>query len=108
MAGGSSASVSQKSSELYDPSTKTWAYTNGQLITARDTHTATRLSGGRVLVAGGQGGFGNAAKRAEIYNPTTKTWASTGDLKVARYRHTAVLLNDDKLPGIRRDDDIAP
>src|SRR4030095_16155074 len=47
----------------------------GRLVVARDFQTATLLSDGRVLVAGGFGTTGKIAK-AEVYNPSTATWSS--------------------------------
>jgi len=57
--------------ELYDPTTGTWSVA-GNMSVARPYSTATRLEGGRVLVAGGfpGGGTGNGPIRsAEIYSP---------------------------------------
>ena len=61
------------SAELYDPSTKTFLST-GSMSAARETHTATLLGDGSVLLAGGvsYGGigiFGGALSSAELYTP---------------------------------------
>jgi N-acetylneuraminic acid mutarotase len=77
--------------ELYDPTTNTWDVV-GNLVTARQIHTATRLQDGRVLVVGGSNVTVNAIATAEIYDPATKTWSSGGSLSTARSYHTATLL----------------
>jgi hypothetical protein len=59
------------SAELYDPTTGTFAAT-GSMTTARVGSTATLLSDGRVLVAGGyalSNGQGEATASAELYQP---------------------------------------
>lgn len=54
------------SAELYDPAAGTWTST-GSLVTGRDSHTATLLPNGKVLVTGGEGGAGNFAS-SELYD----------------------------------------
>jgi hypothetical protein len=55
---------------------------------ARESHTATLLSNGQVLVAGG------TDASAEVYNPATGTWTLTGSMNVPRSNHQAVLLQN--------------
>jgi len=61
------------SAELYDPATGVFTPT-GSMTAIRETHTATLLDDGRVLIAGGQswGGIGiinGSTATAEIYSP---------------------------------------
>jgi hypothetical protein len=61
------------SAELYDPATGTFIET-GDMAAPRETHTATLLNDGRVLIAGGvsYGGIGiffGCTASAELYNP---------------------------------------
>jgi uncharacterized protein YjdB len=83
------------STEIYDPVAATWRAT-GNLNIARIGHTATLLSNGKVLVAGGYGGSGQLAS-AEIYDPTTSTWTVTGSLTTAVGFQTATLLSNGKV-----------
>ena len=48
--------------------------TNGPMITARENHTATLLSNGKVLVAGGWNAATDYLSSAELYNPATGMW----------------------------------
>ena len=73
-----------------------WEYT-GSLKTARFHHTATLLSDGRVLVAGGTGARPETfpypgIASTELYDPGTGTWTVTGNLNAGRLLHTATLL----------------
>ncbi len=71
--------------------------TTGSLATARWGHTATILSDGRVLVAGGWDFAGNKLSDCEIYDPSTGQWTATGSLATARVLHTATLLASGKV-----------
>jgi N-acetylneuraminic acid mutarotase len=73
-------------------------FDNGpSMANARQGHTATLLSNGKVLVAGGLGSSGILAS-AELYDPTTNSWSATNNsLAAARIDHTATLLPDGKV-----------
>lgn len=101
LAGGLSGSVAGSkpvsSAELYDPVTiGTWKDA-GALSTARNYHTATLLTNGQVLVAGGNGYTGGnlvALEKSELFNPASGTWAQTGSMNSRRMAHTATLLSN--------------
>jgi len=81
--------------ELYDSSNGTWRAT-GSLANARDSHTATSLPDGMVLVAGGFGATGVLAS-AELYDFANGTWSETGSLADARIFFTATSLLNGKV-----------
>src|SRR5580700_1233390 len=60
---------------------------------ARIFHTATLLSNGQVLVAGGNTSISGIDSSAELYSPATGTFAYTGSLRTARESATATLLS---------------
>ncbi|MCY1023535.1 Kelch repeat-containing protein [Pyxidicoccus sp. MSG2] len=65
-----------------------WSVT-GSMLSAHNSHTATLLSSGQVLVAGGnRGPFAGT----ELYDPATGTWAASSPMLMARSGHTATLL----------------
>ncbi|MGD0248584.1 MAG: kelch repeat-containing protein, partial [Candidatus Limnocylindrales bacterium] len=87
------------SAELYDPKTGTFSLT-GSMTTVRYAHTATMLSDGRVLIAGGYVGGGVNLKSlasAELYDPKTGTFSLTGSMTTARVGHTATMLSDGRV-----------
>ena len=73
-----------------------WSRT-GPLVTPRDSHTATLLNDGQVMVAGGFNRTPEASTylaSSELYNPVSGSWSNTaGPLKNPRAGHTATLLN---------------
>ncbi|MBT5773383.1 MAG: hypothetical protein HOH95_03300, partial [Dehalococcoidia bacterium] len=71
----------------------------GSLTHARQTHAATRLADGRVLITGGvaHGGAAGTLSSAEIYDPATETFEDAGDMTVPRLAHATTLLPDGRV-----------
>jgi N-acetylneuraminic acid mutarotase len=84
------------SAELYDPETEKWNPT-GSMSVEREDHSATLLTNGKVLVAGGENDYGTTISSAELYDPSTGTWTTTGSMHVERAFHTATLLTNGKV-----------
>ena len=68
----------------------------GSMASPRSNHTATLLSSGDVLLAGG-GSPETATRSAEIFDPRSGRTRRVADLGVARLSHTASLLPDGKV-----------
>jgi Galactose oxidase, central domain/Kelch motif len=78
-----------------------WEFT-ASLNNPRFWHTATLLSDGTVLVAGGGGPREqtfpyHGLASTELYDPATGNWTVTGSLNVARLVHTETLLADGRV-----------
>jgi large repetitive protein len=69
----------------------------GSMSNARYRQTATLLSNGEVLVAGGIGSSGAALASAELYQPSTGTWSATGSMITPRQGQTATVLPNGKV-----------
>ena len=90
------------SSELFNPTTSTWAVT-GSRVPVRYAHTATLLDDGTVLVAGGHD-YAGTLNSSMIYTPGTGVWAVTQTagntpttLNNARRNNTATKLASGKV-----------
>jgi N-acetylneuraminic acid mutarotase len=78
--------------EIYDPVAGTWN-SAAFMSTALAYHTATLLSAGTVLVAGGEAADRlGATTSAAIYDPVANTWTSVASLNISRYNHLAIPL----------------
>src|SRR5947207_1852873 len=101
LAGGRDISVfpevQNASSEVYDPLTNKWS-TTSTLGEARNDGSASLLTDGRVLLAGGQAPSGpNETKTAELYDPTTGIWSSAPSMNDAHSSHFVGLLPDGRV-----------
>jgi len=102
--GAAPAAVSLDSVEVYDPTSGKFQ-TVGKLAAARDSHSATLLPSGAVLVGGGYvHGFDGDAQpyfetmfQAELIDPATFASMPAASLEQARAEHVATLLNNGQI-----------
>lgn len=81
--------------ELYNPQKGT--FTPAGNIDEREGFTATLLTNGKVLFAGGVAGYGTSTfglASMYIYDPNTKSYKFIGNMRRKRAGHTATLLRD--------------
>lgn len=77
--------------ESYDPSSRTWSVVRSLSLPRRE-HTATLLSNGKVLLAGGGDSRGLATNTAEVYDPGVAGAGGSrtaNDLSLPSRLHTA-------------------
>jgi hypothetical protein len=72
-------------------------FPTGSMTIQRFSHTATLLSDGRVLLAGGRDYSNTILRTLEAYNPATQTFSAAGFMAAPRQQHTATLLNNGKI-----------
>ena len=89
--GGASGALS--SAEVYDPVSQTFTLT-GSMSVPRHYHTATLLSNGTVLVAGGHAEGNTFLASAEIYDPKSGEFSLTNPMNEVRRLHTATNLGN--------------
>lgn len=94
----------ERSCELFDPVTETWTMTDSIPTMRFDGQTVTELKDGRILVGGGFRDSANVSTgkhikltACEIYDPITEKWIRAASINIARYNHTATLLEDGKV-----------
>jgi hypothetical protein len=104
------ATLSGTSNSIHVPAPASGFTPTGSMSKARESHTATLLNDGKVLVAGGdaRGHFGCVLQppalfclvplaSAELFDPASGSFTGTGSMAFPRTRHTATLLGDGKV-----------
>jgi hypothetical protein len=95
--------VSQKTAEIYNPSTGTFSYvtrtvsrktTQVSMNQYRELFTGTLLPNGKILLAGGIYGGQTTVRTAELFDPKAMTFTYTGSMvtPAGRFGHDAVLI----------------
>ena len=87
------------SAEVYDPSSGRFTRT-GPMTVQRESHAAVMLRDGRVLIVGGHRGRRPAITlyaSTETYDAATGAFTRSGDMRVPRHKHDAVLLRDGRV-----------
>jgi len=103
-AGGAASAgdfVFNRSSEIFDAANNRWSRSH-DMSAGRGFFSGTKLTDGRVLVAGGEIHDGSLVgdvqtDTAEIYDPANGRWTMTGSLGTRRTGHACVTLNDGRV-----------
>ena len=98
VAGGSTCSLPgcpTNAAEVYDPVANTFSMVTGGMIVPRFNHTATLLTTGDVVVAGGYSSCGsscNAEASTELFDPVAGTFTSGPPMATGLAGHTGTLV----------------
>lgn len=96
--GGVGPSLAESiTAELFDPATKTYSATGNLVDILRMMHSASLLSTGKVLIAGGYGNGEGSLSSTELYDPATGKFTAGPAMLVVRYNHTATTLPSGKV-----------
>lgn len=83
IAGGMCRNGSQKTAEIFDPSTGKFTAAAGDMVTPRHGHSAILLPNNEVLLAGGvveqPGGSVGCPQAGDLYDPAAGSFRRTGD-----------------------------
>ena len=79
--------------EQYAPSTQTFSNL-GKTPAPHEFSTATLLTNGEVLIAGGALPGGSGAGGTDLYDPATGKFSAAENMTIGRHSHTATLLPD--------------
>jgi hypothetical protein len=91
IAGGvDSSGILDRTAEIYDPHSGTFALTNGHMAEPRSGHTATPLQDETVLITGGTAN----SPLAELFEPAAGAFTVAGQMNVTRQFHAAAMLED--------------
>jgi hypothetical protein len=96
--GSNSAGHAETTIQIEVLATPSWRPVNAP-NDGRSLHTATVLTDGRVMVAGGRGADGSDLATAEIYDPRTTQWSRVAPMHHARDSASAFLLTGGKYQG---------
>jgi RHS repeat-associated protein len=93
--GNTGGTTSTTGAQLFNTSNSTWSNTTA-LGTARESHTATRLANGNVLITGGRTNNGAPVSTTAVFTipptGTSASWPASGNMQAARIAHTTTLL----------------
>lgn len=82
--------------EIFSPASGTWQAVASLSVT-RHAHTASVLSDGRIMLAGGDDGGGQRHNSVEIFDPHSGSWSLTAAMIDARSSHSATVLDNNTI-----------